>query len=285
MGGAQAHQNLPARIQQGGQTVRSRNIKPGFFKNDELSDLSMAARLLFIGLWCMADKEGRLLDRPRYIKGELFPYDNIKTEPLLTELASKGFIVRYTTDEKDCIEVVNFKRHQNPHPNEIPSVLPAPGVITSARVKEQSAQADSLLLIPDSLLLIPALAPKSQAPEFDTFWSLYPKRVAKGQAQRAWSAALKKTDADTIIRGLKQRLPSINAQDKQFRKNPATWLNGECWLDEIDGKPAVVFSDPDESLIERALVLYRRGMKAEAQDLCPNDRLWLEVMRRARDER
>ena len=31
--------------------ARSRNIKPGFFSNDELVELPFEARLLFIGLW------------------------------------------------------------------------------------------------------------------------------------------------------------------------------------------------------------------------------------------
>ena len=55
--------------------MRARNIKPGFFKNDTLAELEFAARLLFIGLWGLADRAGRLEDRPKKIKAEVFPYD------------------------------------------------------------------------------------------------------------------------------------------------------------------------------------------------------------------
>jgi len=77
-----------------GGSVRSRNLKPGFFKNEALLELPCEARLLFAGLWCMADREGRLEDRPKRIKIELFPADNFEVAPLLIALAEKGLIER-----------------------------------------------------------------------------------------------------------------------------------------------------------------------------------------------
>ena len=47
---------------------RARNIKPAFFKNELLAELDAFDRLLFIGLWCLADREGRTEDRPKRIK-------------------------------------------------------------------------------------------------------------------------------------------------------------------------------------------------------------------------
>jgi hypothetical protein len=124
--------------------MRARNIKPGFFKNEDLVNLKPIARLLFIGLWCLADCEGRLEDRPKRIQGELFPYERVNVEPLLADLDEHGFILRYEVLGNKYIQVKKFKLHQNPHPNEKPSKLPAPGDITSAHVKEVSAPADSL---------------------------------------------------------------------------------------------------------------------------------------------
>ena len=48
--------------------ARARNIKPGFFKNEFLAEMPCEVRLLFIGLWTLADREGRLEDRPKRIK-------------------------------------------------------------------------------------------------------------------------------------------------------------------------------------------------------------------------
>jgi hypothetical protein len=91
---------------------RIRTIKPTFFKNEELAEVPMSARLLFIGLWCLADKEGRLEDRPKRIKAELFPYDSIEVDSQLSRLQSAGFIVRYGVGEMKVIQITNFTKHQ-----------------------------------------------------------------------------------------------------------------------------------------------------------------------------
>ena len=124
--------------------ARSRNIKPGFFKNEELAELPFEVRLLFIGLWTMADREGRLEDRPKKIKMELFPVDNVDVDHMLTQLAGKDFIVRYEANSCKYIAVLNFKKHQNPHHKEQASTIPAPDM-------PEACPADSLNLIPDSL--------------------------------------------------------------------------------------------------------------------------------------
>ena len=72
--------------------ARARNIKPGLFTNEVLVDLPAFDRLLFIGLWCLADREGRLEDRVKRIKMELFPCDNYDIEVGLSNLAGAGFI-------------------------------------------------------------------------------------------------------------------------------------------------------------------------------------------------
>lgn len=104
--------------------ARARNIKPGFFTNDKLVDLPFEVRLLFIGLWTIADKEGRLEDRPKKIKFELFPGDNVDCDAALSMLASAGFLERYQVGGIDYIQVLNWKKHQNPHVKEVDSVIP-----------------------------------------------------------------------------------------------------------------------------------------------------------------
>ena len=105
--------------------MRARNIKPGFYKNEELADCSLPARLLFPGLWMMADREGRLEDRPKRIKVEIFPYDDFDVDALLCELAEAGMIVRYQVNGEKYIWIPNFLKHQNPHKREKDSDIPA----------------------------------------------------------------------------------------------------------------------------------------------------------------
>lgn len=137
--------------------ARARNIKPGFFQNEELVELPFVTRLLFIGLWTIADRAGRLEDKPKKIKMGLFPADNIEVEDSLFELAAKDFILRYEIDGIKYIQILAFEKHQNPHKDEKASTIPAPckhdASTVPALCKPDGNRADSL--IPDSLLLIP----------------------------------------------------------------------------------------------------------------------------------
>lgn len=104
--------------------ARARNIKPGFFTNELLVELSFEYRLLFIGLWTLADKDGRLEDRPKRIKMNVFPADNVDVDAGLSDLQRQGFLTRYVVDGVACIQIINWDKHQSPHHTEKASVLP-----------------------------------------------------------------------------------------------------------------------------------------------------------------
>lgn len=103
-----------------------RTIKPGFFQNDNLAEIEPLGRLLFAGLWTIADREGRLEDRPKRIKIETLPYDNCDIDSLLNSLAEAGFITRYESGGTRYIQVNNFTKHQSPHQKEPDSSIPSP---------------------------------------------------------------------------------------------------------------------------------------------------------------
>ena len=107
--------------------ARARLLKPGYFANEDLAEIEPFGRLLFAGLWTLADREGRLLDKPRRIKAALFPYDNLDVDGLLVALRDGGFITRYIVADEAYIQVVNFLKHQTPHVREPKSTLPAQG--------------------------------------------------------------------------------------------------------------------------------------------------------------
>lgn len=112
--------------------MRARNIKPGICKNDELAECSPHARLLFIYMWMLADREGRLENRPKRIRAECFPYEpDVNVEKLLEEL--QPFLDMYGDDRGKYIHIINFTKHQNPHRNEKESVIPAPECCETAQ--------------------------------------------------------------------------------------------------------------------------------------------------------
>lgn len=113
--------------------ARIRYLKPGFFKDEDISDLKFETRLLFEGLWNIADREGRLEDRPKRIKVEVFPYDDVDIEAGLVRLtlpkkiSKKPFILRYLgSDGLPYIQILEWHKHQKPHHTEQASIIPAP---------------------------------------------------------------------------------------------------------------------------------------------------------------
>ena len=105
---------------------RARNIKPGFFKNEVLAEMPFVYRVLFIGLWTHADREGRFEYRPRRIKAELFPYDELSVEDGIAALVDGGFLHVYEAAGKEFVQIVNWGKHQAPHHKEVGSVIPPP---------------------------------------------------------------------------------------------------------------------------------------------------------------
>lgn len=161
--------------------ARARNIKPGFFQNEELGELEPIDRLFFIGLWTIADYKGCIEFRAKRIKVQLLPYDMCCIDELANNLERSGFISIYSVLGQRYIKILNFIKHQNPHKNErdAGSVIPDIDKDDKSFVEKRSkyrdleiiennheeigknpeqdgtARAESLLLIPDSGLLIP----------------------------------------------------------------------------------------------------------------------------------
>lgn len=93
-------------------------------ENELLAELNPLTRLFFVYLWMLADREGRLEDRPKRIKAQALPYDNADADAMLNELASSGFITRYQVNGERYIQIINFAKHQRPHTNEAESDIP-----------------------------------------------------------------------------------------------------------------------------------------------------------------
>lgn len=106
--------------------ARARNLKPGFFTHEVLAECEPLARLFFQGLWCHADREGRLEHRPRRLKAEILPYDDCNVDDLLGQLTRRGFLIIYKVADNLYIQITKFTKHQNPHIREAESTLPAP---------------------------------------------------------------------------------------------------------------------------------------------------------------
>lgn len=201
--------------------ARARNIKPAFFVNDDLAESNCAlGRLLFIGLWTIADYKGDLEWRAGRIKTQLLPYDDCDIKKLAINLDKSGFVRFYSDGEKVYMNITNFAKHQNPHKNERESGSDIPfysedyrqlidlSTLTINRDKSGLKQnqdgtnpADSLIPITDSFKLNPSTVDSGESTVvqkddfipalFDKFWNHYKTKQGKQQAQKAFARFMK----------------------------------------------------------------------------------------------
>ncbi len=140
--------------------------------------------------------------------------------------------------------------------------------------RKRKSSTNSLLNGKNLNLNIPT--PHSPPPsDFDLFWQAYPNKKSKGGARKAWDRAVK----SGTIPAISEILKAIEAQKKwretasrrEFRpewKHPQTWINQECWGDEVEIKQ----NDDDKILIDGAYynrrdVFYYQGeWKIKSQD-------------------
>lgn len=253
--------------------ARTRNIKPGFFMNDKLAEIEPLGRILFAGLWTIADREGRLEDRPKKIKAAILPYDNCDINKLLQELHDKDFIVRYEIEGEQYIAIPNWKKHQNPHIKEpestIPepeSTIPEPYKHNTSTIQKQdehrTSPADSLNLIPESKHMpadavdtddhdekpngAQSLTGKGQktsaeklgyTSEFEMFWLVYPRKIAKKRAFELWKRRTKKESPENLISAAENYAKECvrKGTELDYIKHPSTFLSDK--LDYQDYLP------------------------------------------------
>jgi hypothetical protein len=139
--------------------ARIRTIKPTFFRSRSVKRLSQNAKLVWIGLWNLADDEGRLLDELGILAGDLWSLSlsESKLNAALEELHNEQRIVRYEVAGQMYIQVTNWSEHQRinrPAESLLPPVpltdvsVKAPAPLTSGREgkgngREGSAEAPS----------------------------------------------------------------------------------------------------------------------------------------------
>jgi hypothetical protein len=136
--------------------ARIRTIKPGFFRHEGLFDAEredgLPLRLAFAGLWTAADREGRFRWKPRELKLDCLPHDEVDFARVLDALATRGFIVKYEAEGKEYGYIPSWHDHQIinnrekdsdlPEPNETNTLTRAPRVTDACATPLKSAQGE-----------------------------------------------------------------------------------------------------------------------------------------------
>ncbi len=85
----------------------------------------------------------------------------------------------------------------------------------------------------------------SPADLFQRWWQHYPRKIAKGDAEKAFTAAIKETPFDTILAGTRRYADQVRRDGTQpkYVKYPAGWLRAKRWLDENEAADG---GDPED---------------------------------------
>lgn len=220
--------------------ARIRTIKPAFFLNETVAGLPFQWRLLFVGLWTQADREGRLEDRPARLKASLFPYDDLDVNDGLESLHRVGLITRYERGEVRVISIPTWLKHQQPHIREPLSDLPSS---SADPVPEPDRPVGKGREGNGKEGVLGALA------RFERFWSLYPRKTAKDAARKEWLKLQPNDELTETIVGKVQAYkasPQWLKDDGQYIPHARTWLHQKRWEDEVGvtGTPAPRGIDP-----------------------------------------
>lgn len=123
------------------QMPRIRTIKPEFFTDEDIARLQPLYRLAFQGLWCYADKAGRLEERPLRLKVQILPFDDVNFEAVLDALVAARFVQRYHgPDGRAYLQIRSFLKHQRPRNDEPESELPHVQALTENSDESVTAQ-------------------------------------------------------------------------------------------------------------------------------------------------
>jgi hypothetical protein len=230
--------------------ARIRTIKPEFFTSEDIVSLSPLARLLYIALWCEADREGRFVWKPKTFKMRYFPADNCNIEKLCEEIRSLGLVMVYEVNFLQYGFIPSFHAHQHINPREQKTQLPDPpgNVFTTREARDSDASPrDSDVQGgregKGKEVITPRVDDAETNPGFAKFWETWPtndRKQAKGKCLDAWKKASAERDAALVIDHVTAMKSSREwlKNDGEFVPAPLVYLNQRRW-EGAEARPSV----------------------------------------------
>jgi len=120
-----------------------RTVKPSFFMSRAVKKLTDEQKLVWLGLWPNADDEGRMLDEPEIIAGQLWALSKsaVKIDRILDGLDDADRIIRYEVAGERFIQVTGWHEHQKITRVATSLIPQCPGDVIAARQQRRSSVA------------------------------------------------------------------------------------------------------------------------------------------------
>lgn len=231
--------------------ARIRTIKPDFWTDGAIVEMSPYARLLYIGMWnfTLCD-HGHLADDPLKLKLQILPMDDVDIRVLLAEVMQSGRVVRVSDlVGRTYLFIPRFTDHQKIDPR-WKTRCPACAERESLHTVETPSNSPEFTGVQVNSPTLTETPPRKGRDgkgkegkqtsstadavdgEFDRFWDLYPRRVAKATALKAYRAARKKVSQDVIAAALQLHISAMRRRPLDKVPHASTWLRSEPWHDD-----------------------------------------------------
>lgn len=219
--------------------MAKRMLNTDIWKSKQVSNLSIQARLLYVGLITFGDDDGRLNGDPALLRSQIFPRDEKVTVAEVTkwleEIVASGLVVKYTANGDDYLAHPNWTRYQTIRADrqKESNIPPPPADLVTAELQPSVNQVSAKDKIREG-----KITKEKVTSLFEAFWKEYPNKTAKKKAQQSWERIFTVNKPDelytAIMAGLERSKKSSQwvKDGGQFVPHPTTWLNQERWNDE-----------------------------------------------------
>ena len=241
--------------------ARIRTIKPEFWRSPDVMELDNFQKLLFIGLWNLADDEGRGVFSPEAIAADLFLTEySLSPHGVLTDV-SNAFVMYseldmvqlYSVGRRKYFQVQNWGKHQKinrPTPSKFPApdqgvcivqceviedALDTHGGLTEDSVRTHDRNREQGTGNREQGTNTSSKKRNDYPADFEEWYTIYPRHVGKADALKAWKAATKKISRDDLNEATLRWAQAYEAsgKDPNYIPHPATWLRRGGWDDEL----------------------------------------------------
>lgn len=281
--------------------ARIRTIKPEFWTSEQITECSVPARLLFLGLLNFADDGGRMPLSLKRIKGQIFPHDDFVSADIrrmLDELCANTLgtplVAEYDIGGQRFLEITGFSKHQKVdwatflYPDRtgvVPENIRAPGRGAprsfaersqdvpprkggESKGKEGNGKEGNGREESPRKRAPPSLPPSDDWPDDyrDQFARLYPQKVRMAAALDVLEGV--RAGGKVTWRFLMEQLAAYAGKsDDAYWASPTNWLKEERWNDQPASPPQRPVPDAGKrrTLAGRAA---ERAREMEAGD-CP----------------
>lgn len=162
-------------------------------------------------------KRGQLIFSQRFL-AEKWKWGRQKVRTFQMRLEKCEKVTHDITHGTTILTICNYEKYQDAQPTDKPKAQPADNpAITQQQPKEGRKKERK----------------KDISPDFDRWWSLYPRKVEKVATRKAFEKALGLATLEELCAGAERYGRAVAGKDAEYIKFPATWLNKGCWADEV----------------------------------------------------